>query len=332
MCSTVLTVNVLVPHDPMPLKRPAEAGGNLLAAANRAGRGGDRFRSRSLSYNLGTLRNDIVEVGSPATINRAAVTHPYYFSITRRRASMKSASIIGNINPNTPIYRIFSREYFFELFESKQNALVLPKKWSDPFENVFLRSPVRFSSDGEVGTFGFRDDLYGQCWTRGPVSEAIWQIYSRDESGIRVRTTAGKLIDSMREAHGEWSNTSCFIGHVKYMTDKQLREFGKTAFLDQISSRVFARSLLVKRKAYRFENEVRLIYFDHDKVRNAQGIYKYKIDPFTVFDQVMIDGRVPVEEFSALKREIVERTGISSRRVRRSSLYSAPKDFVVYVP
>lgn len=78
---------------------------------------------------------------------------------------MKNASFIGNIHSNTNIYRIFAREYFFELFENRQNALVVPRMWSDPFENVFLRSPVKFFSDGEIGTFGFRDDLYGQCWT-----------------------------------------------------------------------------------------------------------------------------------------------------------------------
>ena len=245
---------------------------------------------------------------------------------------MKNASFIGNIHSNTNIYRIFAREHFFELFENRQNALLVPRMWSDPFENVFLRSQVKFLSDGEIGTFGFRDDLYGQCWTREPVSEAIWQIYSRDESGIRVRTTVGKLIESMRDAHGEQSNLSCFIGLVKYMTDKQLREFGKTAFRDHISSRVVARSLLVKRKAYRFENEVRLIYFNHNKVRNAQGVYRYRLDPLAVFDQVMFDGRVSVEEYSALKKEVVERTGISIRRVKRSLLYSQPKDFVVYVP
>ena len=245
---------------------------------------------------------------------------------------MNNASLIDNISQNINIYRIFSREYFFELFENRENVLVLPRKWDDPFENVFLRSPVRFVSDGEIGKFAFRDDLYGQCWTREPVSEAMWQIYSRDKNGIRVRTTVGKLIDSMRNVHGEWSNLSCFIGLVKYMTDKQLKEFGKTAFRDHINSRIVARSLLVKRKAYKFENEVRLIYFDHDKVRNTQGVYKYELDPLAVFDQVMIDGRVSVKEFFALKEEVVKRTGISSRRVRRSLLYQQPRDFVVNVP
>lgn len=245
---------------------------------------------------------------------------------------MYGTSIIGSVTPNTSIYRIFSKTHFFELFENSENVLVQPIKWNDPFENVFLRSPVRFISNDEMGTIGFRDDLYGQCWTREPVSEAMWQIYSRDKDGIRVRTTVGNLINSLRSVHHDLANLSCFIGCVQYLTEKKLREFGRTIFREHISSRKVAQSLLVKRRAYRFENEVRLIYFDHDKERDAQGIYKYRIDSLNVFDQVMIDGRVSVEDFQILRKDIVERTGIPTNRVMRSSPYDQPKEFVVYVP
>lgn len=116
------------------------------------------------------------------------------------------------------------------------------------------------------------------------------------------------------------------------MTDGQLREFGKSAFKDFVSSRKVAQSLLVKRKAYKFENEVRLIHFDHTNQRGTSELYRYSFDPLAVVEQVMVDGRMPVEEFYALKEEVVKRTGLSSRRIKRSLLYSEAKDFVVYVP
>ena len=50
---------------------------------------------------------------------------------------MKNPSIIGNLEPQTRIYRIFPRVRFFELFKEQRNALVQPRKWQDPFENIF---------------------------------------------------------------------------------------------------------------------------------------------------------------------------------------------------
>ncbi len=245
---------------------------------------------------------------------------------------MNDASLFRKLSPNTNIYRIFSNKYFFELFENRQNALVLPRKWDDPFENVLLRCKARSVSDDEEVTFGFRDRVYGQCWTLESVSDAMWQIYSRKRNGIRVRTTVGKLIESIRAVHGEGANLSCFIGRVSYVTDEKLRELGKTLFKECVHSRKVAQSLLIKRKAYRYENEVRLIYFDHAHHQSIREVYRYSFDPLYMIDQVMVDGRIPVEKSLALKQEIFERTGLSKRRIRRSLLYSEPKNFVVYVP
>ena len=245
---------------------------------------------------------------------------------------MSSSSILGKISAQTKIYRIFSPRYFFELFDGKTNTLVLPRKWDDPFENILLRSKARSISDDEEVTFAFRDRVYGQCWTLEPVSDAMWQIYSPEENGIRVRTTVGKLIESIRTVHGDNANLSCFIGRVSYVTDKKLREFGKTTFADYVSSRKVAHSLLIKRKAYRFENEVRLIYFDHAYHESIREVYRYSFDPLFVIDQVMVDGRMSNEQSLALRQEIFERTGLSKRRIRHSLLYSEPKDFIVYVP
>lgn len=56
------------------------------------------------------------------------------------------------------IYRIVSVERLFELFASKQNVLVKPDKWEDPFENFILKCRVRLP-DGRYATIGFRDQF-----------------------------------------------------------------------------------------------------------------------------------------------------------------------------
>ena len=95
---------------------------------------------------------------------------------------------------------------------------------------------------------------------------------------------------------------------------------------------MIARSLLIKRMAYKHENEVRLIYIEPGKTIHADGLYKYEIEPTAIFDQVMVDGRVPYEEFVVLKNRIAKRTGLSKHRIKRSLLYTSPRGFVVCIP
>ena len=244
--------------------------------------------------------------------------------------SMKNQSILDGITPDTTIFRIMPRKYFFQLFEEKQNALVRPSKWQDPFENVFLKSPV-LASNGEEGRFEFHQDVYAQCWTLERSSNAMWEIYSRDQDAIRIRTTVGKLIDSLRAEHSDLADTTCFIGQVKYQSVKELKKFGKIMFDWYARAEGIAQSLLLKRLDFRYENEVRLIYITPRTSAKSDCIYKYDLDPLDVVSQAMVDGRVQEQEFKqGLKKEIANRTGLSLRRIHRSQLYDPPKGFVVH--
>lgn len=243
----------------------------------------------------------------------------------------KPAHFIGDISRDTKIYKILKREYFFELFEEKKNALVLPKKWQDPFENVILTAEVRNAS-GEPGSFSFHEDVYGQCWTLHTASDAMWRIYSEKKDAVRIRTTVGKLIDSLRAAHGQWADVTCFIGKVDYLGEARLKKFARTIFKDEITEPAIARSLLVKRNAYRHEREVRLIYIEPKDEKHANGVYKYDIDPHTLIDQVMIDPRVTYDKYVSLKKQVMKRTDLSGRQIKRSLLYRQPKGFIVEIP
>ena len=244
---------------------------------------------------------------------------------------MKNRSILGEISPDTKIFRIMSQEYFFQLFEEQTNTLVRPSKWNDPFENVFLKSPV-LASNGEIGRFEFHQDVYAQCWTLERASNAMWEIYSRNQDAIRIRTTVGKLIDSLRAANSDLADTTCFIGRVKYQRVKELKKFGKNMFDWFDRAEGIAQSLLLKRPEFRYENEVRLIYITPKTPAKSDCIYKYDLDPLDVVSQAMVDGRIlQKQEFQqGLKKEIASRSELSLQRIRRSLLYDPPKGFVVH--
>lgn len=241
------------------------------------------------------------------------------------------SNIIGKIDENTKIYRLFPRDRFLQLFKENRNALVHPAKWDDPFENVILRAEVVTSSGGK-GKFGFHDDVYGQCWTLETASDAIWQIYSRDKNAIRVRTTVGKLLRSLCASHGDWASATCFIGRVKYLSESKLRSFSRAIFRDGLGAQAIAHSLLVKRNAYKHENEVRLIYIEREDFKHPNGVYSYELEPRDIVEQVMVDGRVSHDEFLPFKEEVMKLTGLSENQVKRSLLYQQPKGFLVEVP
>jgi len=193
-----------------------------------------------------------------------------------------SKNIIGDIAEDTPIYGIIKKKRFFELFNSKENTLCRPDEWHDPFENFILTSPVK-APDGSTGKFGFHNDVYGQCWTRRKASDALWRIYSPDNTAIRIKSRVGKLLAQLGRARGAHAQSECFIGRVSYPSRKRLKEFARTLFKNEIRSEfAIARSLLVKRYAFVHEQEVRLIYISGNKTKTEDKFFSYSDQPHLI--------------------------------------------------
>jgi hypothetical protein len=213
---------------------------------------------------------------------------------------------------------------FYELFGNRQNVLVRPSKWEDPFENFILNAPARLS-DGTIVSFGFNNDFYGQCWTKLTSSDALWRIYSPDKTSVRARTTVRKLLTTLQAPLSQCAHEQAFIGKVLYLGDKKLVEFGNKVFRDGLDSRALAETLLVKRVAFRHEREVRLLYSENDKAQ--KDIFAYPVDPHALIDQVMLDPRLLRTEVDAKKDEIRKRTSFKGR-ILHSLLYAPPKDMI----
>jgi hypothetical protein len=165
------------------------------------------------------------------------------------------------------IYRVIPVSRLFEIFENKQNVLVKPKKWDDPFENFILRSRIKLKN-GKIAEFGFHDQFYGQCWTLHSASDAIWRIYSpkKDKSpklspAVRIRTTIEKLATSLSWALGDTAQIQAYIGKVSYLPEKRLIAYANSWFKGTgfLNSRVSAQTLLVKRPAFRHEREIMML-------------------------------------------------------------------------
>jgi len=227
------------------------------------------------------------------------------------------------------VYRIIPVHRLFELFEKKQNVLVKPKTWEDPFENFILQSKVKLST-GQLATLEVRDQIYGQCWTLHSASDAMWRIYSPNGNAVRIRSTIQALAESLGRACGSLSYIEAFIGRVKYLPNKRLIQYANDAFQTTTIpySRMFAQTLLVKRPAFKHEREVRLLFFSSDADRAKDDLYAYEVDPHALINQIMVDPRLPLKATNALREEIKAKTAFRGP-IKRSLLYATPPNLTI---
>jgi hypothetical protein len=243
---------------------------------------------------------------------------------------MAGTILNSDLKADTKIYRTIHKDRLLKMFASGENALVRPSLWDDTFENYLLNSPVELK--GEVGSFSFANDLYGQCWTLEGFSDAMWRIYSADKMGVRIRTTVRKLLDALSASNPGTDAISCFIGKVRYCTDTKLREFAENHFRRGFGTdgRKIAETLLIKRNAFRHEKEVRLIYLAPRSTSPSEDLLFHNFDCQSDLNQIMLHPQLSDSEATSLRDEIVKKTGFRGK-VLHSRLYRLPTGFMVKI-
>ena len=240
---------------------------------------------------------------------------------------MNGTILTSDIGSKTKLYRTVSLQRLLEMFAHRENVLVRPKLWDDPFENLALQSKAIIG--GQVGMFGFKDDYFCQCWTKASVSDAIWRIYSSGTDGVRIRTTVGALLSSLASQQPkQWASLASFVGSVRYLRKKDLVSFSKTHFSAGLTSNGTkeAETLLIKRIAFSHEREVRLIFSNVHGAQTDGDLYRYPLDPHNLVDQILLHPRLSTAAAATLKATIQKLTGFKGR-IQHSQLYQLPKGF-----
>lgn len=220
-----------------------------------------------------------------------------------------------------PIYRVFSVQRLVEICSSGVNTLVRPKKWDDPFENFILARAVA-AKQRRYPDITVQADFYGQCWTSLEESDAMWRIYSPDKNGVKVKTTIGKLLQSLVEATN--GNGECFIGKVSYLEDTSLRNKlkDKSWLRDEADRpRGRANTLLFKRREFAHEKEVRLLHLF--PLPATDDLFSYPVDPLKLFDSIQFDPRISDELYGVYKHYLQTKIGFK-RPINKSKLYQLP--------
>ncbi len=226
-------------------------------------------------------------------------------------------------NYNKKIYRVLSVDVLLEMFEKGENTLSKPKVWDDPFEKFLFNAPRKLD-DGTQYKSPLRDRAYGQCWSLNIESDAMWRIYAPNKNGVKIQSTTKKLLKSIKGSNVPYPHTSCYIGAVDYSSKEMINkiisdvENESNEFQGSIGQ---ANSLLIKRKAFKYEEEVRLIYLD-PKNEAKPDYFTYSCDVFSLIESITFDPRMGEKLYQVYKShmENIKYTG----KIIQSGLYKDP--------
>lgn len=218
------------------------------------------------------------------------------------------------------VYRIMHFDHLAEWFETGRYPLLSPDKWEDPFEKL-LKEAV-FPSDQEVPYT--KGQMFGLCLTRDGISDALWRVYSPIQYGIRVRTTPERLAKAISDAP-ELAGGRTFIGEVEYSYSTALVQHAKEIREQLIATQdtaLVARTMLLKRKPFAYEKEVRVIHLTNQQA-SSDGKLFFSIDPHEVIQSILIDPRAPEYRFKALQRYFAHVAEFKGS-ISQSSIYKMP--------
>lgn len=242
---------------------------------------------------------------------------------------------------DTPVYRIFSLDRFLSMLKDKQLCLVKPRLWDDPFEN-FLMNAEGVLDDGRPVSFEpVRERYYGQCWSLKEECDGLWRNYTNYYScqkctesdftkrhgkkpiSVKVRSTVGKLMDAFYDEKAEFHSLSYFIGKVRYLELDEIIDYLKMENVTDTTNIGQVLSLMIKRKSFAYEEEVRLIYSSPDNGygKSKSDIHLFSINPDIVFEEVELDPWVDNKDCQITIDQIKQ---FYHGQVTKSKLYDHP--------
>lgn len=230
------------------------------------------------------------------------------------------------INIEKPVdiaYKYMSLDSFIVSLVNHTWRFVEPKKWKDKYEGRFYNadySKVLSGSSNPVRK------TYATCITQSPASEAAWKVYSHgqglgsrciqlklDMAELRKQLCQQLIVKGVNASKSSSVRGSLYEGKVYYeLSDSQIDNLNKPGqdfydtFFQSFSLSKFLKLLLLKRKAYSYEDEIRLFFVPdpsqriNSKKHDGDSI-DIPVDWGKLIKEIKIDAACSVGELEAVK-------------------------------
>lgn len=236
------------------------------------------------------------------------------------------------------LYKHLPLENALRTLEDKSLWFANPTTWRDPFEKRFL--DAKYIRGGKDVNFTWKGKVFCACFTQTMISEAYWNTYTKGDIGVEFRINRSTLLKELEKNDGLYK---IYIGKVEYMKTDDIKK-GLSAIPfnpsvnEPMNSDVFAaRLFLLKRIAYTYEDEIRIILVKKDATKeNGIGIH-YECSNTDLIRRIVLDPTLESYTYKMLKGLFEDKYGFTPlikgktkyNRVILSQLYAKQKPAVL---
>lgn len=239
------------------------------------------------------------------------------------------------------LYKHMPLENALRTLKNKSLWFANPATWTDPFEKRFLEA--KYTKGGKEKPFTWQGRVFCTCMTQTQSSEAYWNAYSRGEMVIELRIIREKLLEELKQQSTKYD---IFIGKVEYMKTADIKKielkdipFAPPLKVAMNSPEFAARLFLLKRIAFQYEDEVRIILLKKNKTQEMGIEMEYTCDNTDLIRSIVLDPRLGDNTAEVLSKCFTEDYGFKPynsgktmvKRVLRSQLYANPAQATLHL-
>lgn len=246
--------------------------------------------------------------------------------------------LIGDLNKKLIekpyIHRIELLDRLYKLLNNKELVFVNPDKWEDPLENLIFNS--RVIKDGKPFLNPAKERIYSQCWSYEGDSYGIWKIYTHKSDdngeikrhmGVRITTKLDNLRMISENNSGEF-----YFGLMDYKWKYEIDKLPKDPrIIESVKNTIpnvnHIETLLIKRKSYSYENEVRLFSIPDSSLVDSvdKKLCRLKINPLEFITSIRFDPGMEYKEFKEHKLRLTEAYGFRPSQITQSTYFKKNK-------
>lgn len=217
-------------------------------------------------------------------------------------------------NPDTVVWKYLDLSKFLDILLSGKMFMSRSDKFEDQYEGTFSEptfEEIKKISENNPKFLDYykshRENVVVSSWhTNEYESFAMWQIFTKNNEGLAIQSTIGRLKEALRpERHFEQ-----YIGEVNYIDYKKEYIPFDDAFFP----------FLFKRKSFQYEREIRVISDVTNHQMTINDGLKIHVDINMLIEKIYIH---PKSEnwYKKLVIELVERLGFDFE-IEKSDLES----------
>lgn len=199
-----------------------------------------------------------------------------------------------------------------------------PEEWNDPFEKRFINATY-----GSNQKFAWKGRVFCTCFTNSANSEASWNAYSKNEPCIKFSFDRKELLKFLAEIQSKNKNWQVYFDRVEYMrTGLIKRSLPNIPFNPEPKKRnlhsmeLKERLLLLKRKAFEYEQEYRAIIVK-PKITKERGISVRIPNHSKLIKEVTIGPTVRDDTCKMLKELFQNKYDFNPSQIKKSLLYES---------